>query len=113
MIDCIQMSIRENIRIFHPIDIEQYLEILKTEYGAGKHPQQENTFLIEGLPFYAPQLAEGYTFVLGFNMMPLSHLIIQALVDRQELIPQYTKVRWMQEQDLIFDGQLGDFKNER
>lgn len=107
------MSIRENIRIFHPVDIEQYLEILKTEYGAIEHPQQENAFLIDGLPFYAPQLAEGYIFVLGFNLMPLSQLIIQALVDHQELISKSTKFQWTQEQDLIYEGELENFQDVR
>ncbi len=103
------MGLRENIQIFHPIDIERYLEMLKTAYGAQEHPQQAGAFLIEGLPFYAPQLAAGYVFVLGFNMLPLSHLIIQALAEHPELIPENVLVRWTQEQELIFEKKINDF----
>jgi len=101
------MSLRENIQIFHPVDIERYLDILKTEYGALEHPQQSGAFLIEGLPFYAPQLAEGYVFVLGFNMVPLAHVIIQALAEHPELVPESALVRWTQEQALILESELG------
>jgi hypothetical protein len=99
------MSLRENIQIFHPLDIERYLQILKTEYGAREHPQQDGAYLIDGLPFYAPQQAEDHVFVLGFNMVPLSHLVIQALADHPELISDDVLVRWTQEQDVIFEGQ--------
>ena len=100
------MSLRENIQIFYPVDIERYLDILKTEYGAKEHPQQEDAFLIDGLPFYAPQLVEGYIFVLGFNMVPLSHLLIQAPAEHSELIPGSAKIQWTQEQDIVFDTTL-------
>lgn len=102
------MSLRENIQIFHPLDVERYLEILKTEYGAREHPRQEGAYLIDGLPFYVPQQAEGYVFVLGFNMVPLSPLIIQALADHPELISEDVLVRWSQEQNVIFEGHPAD-----
>ena len=100
------MSLRENIQIFHPVDIERYLEVLKTEYGAQEHSQQKGAYMIDGLPFYSPQQAEGYIFVLGFNMAPLSHLIIQALTECPGLIPEGTKISWTQEQYLLIEDKV-------
>lgn len=103
------MSLRENIQIFHPVDIDRYLEILKTEYGAREHPQKDGAFLINELPFYTPQLAEGYVFVLGFNMMALPHALLQALVD---LIPSETQVCWVAEQELIMEAEIGTVRKQ-
>ena len=107
------MSIRENIQIFHPIDIEEYLKILKTKYGAQEHPKQAEAFLIEELPFYAPRQAEEYVFILGFNMAPLSLVLIQALADSLDLAPKNTRILWTQEQYLIMDILLNDFINKK
>jgi hypothetical protein len=104
------MSIRENIQFFHCIDMGEYLRILVDEYGAQSHPRQPGAFLIEGLPFYAPQHAEEYTFVLGFNMIPLSHTLIQALIAHPELVPENMLIRWCQEQDLVAEGTVEDFR---
>ena len=105
------MGLRENIQIFHPVDIELYLEILNSEYGAQEHPQQAGAFLIDGLPFYAPQLAEGYVFIVGFNMLPLSHLLIRALANHPDIVPESAVVRWTHEQDIILEGKLSVMKN--
>jgi len=104
------MGIRENIQLFHPIDIERYLDILFTEYGAEEHSQQHGAYLIDSLPFYKPQQAEGYVFILGFYMVPLSSVLIQALADSPELAPGDTQVLWTQEQDLIVDTVLDNFE---
>ena len=104
------MGLRENIQLFHLVDIDHYLDILKTEYGAEKHPQQDGAYLIDGLPFYKPQLAEGYVFILSFNMAPLALLLIQALADHPKLAPRDTRVLWTQEQDLIMDEALGEMR---
>ena len=104
------MGIRENIQLFHPIDIDRYLDILIRKYGVEKHPQQDGAYLIDGLPFYKPQLAEGYVFILGFNMAPLSYVLIQALVDCPELAPGDTRILWTQEQDLIVDTSVDNFE---
>jgi len=104
------MGLRENIQLFHPVDVDRYLGILLSEYGAEEHPQQTGAYLIDGLPFYKPQQAEGYVFILGFNMVPLSSVLIQALADSPELAPGDTKVLWTQEQDLILDTVLDNFE---
>jgi hypothetical protein len=102
------MGLRENIQLFHPIDIDRYLDFLITEKGAKEHPQQAGAYLIDGLPFYKPQLAEVYVFILGFNMVPLSSMLIQALADYPDLAPGNTRVLWTLEQDLIMDVLLDD-----
>jgi hypothetical protein len=104
------MSIRENIQFFHRVDPNEFLHILIDEYGAQPHPRQPGAFLIEGLPFYAPQQAEEYTFVLGFNMIPLSHTLIQALITHPELVPENMLIRWTQEQDLVAEGTVKNFR---
>jgi hypothetical protein len=47
---------------------------LKAEYGLEKHPHQPRTYLVDGLPFYHPQQGGEYSFILGFNMVPLPFL---------------------------------------
>lgn len=102
------MGLRENIQVFHPVDIDRYLDFLMAEKGAEEHPQQPGAFLVDGLPFYRPQLAEGYIFILGFNMVPLSSVLIQILADHPDLAPGDTRVLWTLEQDLIMDTLLDD-----
>ena len=104
------MSIRENIQFFHRVDPSEYLRILLDEYGAQPHPRQPGAFLIDGLPFYAPQHVDEHTFVLGFNMVPLSQTLIQVLIAHPELVHDQMFIRWMQEQDLVAEGTLGDFR---
>jgi hypothetical protein len=104
------MSIRENIQCFHHVDPNEYLRILIDEYGAQPHPHQPDAFLIKGFTFYPPQHAEEYTFVLGFNMVPLSHTLIQALISHPELIMDNVLIRWTQEQDLVAEGTVEDFR---
>lgn len=114
------MSVRENIQFFHPFDTKTYLDILKTEYGAKENPAQFGTYLIDDpeLPFYEPKEIDAHISVLGFNYFLLSSLLIQAIVDHPELVPDEALVRWTQEQDLVLEktaGELrgkGDLKNK-
>lgn len=105
------MSIHENIQIFHDVDVEKYLAILIREYGAIEHPQQADAYLLEKLPFHKPQIAEGYVFILSFNMRPLSYLLIQALADHPELTPADAKILWTQEQELLLETTVGKIKD--
>ena len=103
------MSIRENIQFFHTINIEKYLDTLREEHGIRKHPIQPGAYLIDGLPFYRPMQTGVYTFILGFNMAPLSPKLIQTLANHPELASESTSFRWTQEQELIAEGMLKDF----
>ena len=103
------MSIRENIQVFHHFDPDEYLEILSSEYNVQPHPSQKSAFIIDDVPFYAPNIREDHVFILGFNMVPLSPALIQVLVNHvnhPELVPRNTLVLWTQEQDLIFEGEV-------
>ncbi len=106
------MSYRENLEVYHPLDVEKYLEVLKTEHGAIEHPAQRGSFLIgePKLPFYKPQKTEDHAFILGFNWVPLSASLLKALVDHPELAPDETLIRWTEEQELIFEATLGDLR---
>lgn len=108
------MSIRENIQIFHKLDIEEYLEILEKEYGAREHPIQANSHLIDDpkLPFYQPTQCDEHVFIMSFNYAPLSSLLIQALIDHPELIPQNALVRWTAEQELILENAIGELRSQ-
>lgn len=106
------MSVVENIQFFHRFDPKTYLEILKSEYGAKENPAQYGTYLIDDpeLPFYQPEEIDGYVSVLGFNYYLLSSLLIQAIVDHPELVPDAALVRWTQEQDLVLEKTLGELR---
>ena len=106
------MSVRENIQFFHPFNPDEYLRILVDEYGAEPYTNQENAFLVEGLPFYAPKKSDEHVFVLGFNLLPLSQVLIRALIDHPELAPDNTLIRWTQEQELIAESTLADLRHK-
>jgi hypothetical protein len=107
------MSVRENIEIFHPFDTKTYTEILKSEYGARDHPAQPGSFLIDDpeLPFYEPKTLEDHVSILGFNYALLSNLLIQAIIDHQELVPDDVLIRWTQEQDLVMEKTAGELRS--
>ena len=104
------MSIRENIQFFHTINTDDYLDMLKREYDVQEHPNQPRAYLVDGLPFYHPMQTEEHIFILGFNMVPLSPKLIQVLAEHPELASEDTFVRWTQEQELIKEGKLKEFR---
>jgi len=107
------MSLRENIELFHQLDIDKYLDVLKQDFGVRDHPSQTNSFLVgdPGLPFYKPRQAEDHISILGFNYVPLPSILLQAMVDHPELIPDGAFVRWTAEQELIMESYLGDLRS--
>ena len=106
------MSIRENIEIYHPIDVDEYLSILRNEFNARNHPSQTGSFLIgkEGLPFYEPRQVGDHISILSFNTVPLSDDLIQALINHPEIVGDEVVVRWTQEQELIVETTIGDLR---
>ena len=100
------MSVRENIELYGLTDEEQYVEILIREFGAAKHSIQEDTYMLEGLPFYTPRLADDHLLILSFNNVPLPDSLVEALVSHPELFADDVIVRWTQEQDLRFEATL-------
>jgi len=107
------MGIRENIQINHQVDIDRYVEVLKTDYGVVDHPEKPGALLINDLPFYIPQASSEereYVFILSFNYLPLPHVLIQALIEHPELAPSTTFIRWTAEQDLVVEGNLGELQ---
>lgn len=87
------MSIRENIEIYHPLDLDQFLEVLKRDDGVVEHPSQAGALIADNLPFYSPRISEDHVAVLGFNKIPLPDTIIQSLVDHPGLAPDDTIIR--------------------
>jgi len=106
------MGIRENIQIYHQVDIDRYVEVLKSDYGVEDHPDNPGTLLINDLPFYTPQASSerDYVFILSFNYLPLPHVLTQALIEHPELAPSTTFVRWTAEQDLVVEGNLEELQ---
>ena len=100
------MSVRENIQLYPGIDVENYIEVLKSDFGAEEHPSQPDAFLVDELPFYYPQQTETNTCVLGFNYLPLSGALILALIKHPEFFPDGCIIRWTQEQELILELQI-------
>jgi hypothetical protein len=106
------MSVRENIELYHKLDLETYIAALISEYGATAHPAQPNTFIMRGLPFYAPIDRSDHVSILSFNGALLPYPLLQALADHPELAPDDVFVRWTQEQDLIWEGTLGELRTQ-
>ncbi len=106
------MSIKENLELYCELDIEKYLRILDEESNVQPHPNQINSYLVDGLPFYRPRQTGDHISVLGFNKIPLSFSLIQALIDHPELVPNSTVVCWTQEQDLILKDTIGNLRRE-
>jgi len=104
------MSVRENIQFYPGVNIEQYMEVFKTDYGAEAHPAQPGALLVDGLPFYSPQTAEDHTFILGFNYVPLPDVLLDALIRHTEHVSDTLLIRWTQEQDLLFETTLKDLR---
>ncbi len=44
-------------------------------------------------------------------MVPLSALLIQALVNHPELAPETTPVQWTAEQEVVVEGELREMKD--
>lgn len=106
------MSVRENIQFFHQFDLDTYLEILKADYGAREHPTQSGCYLIDELPFYEPKWIEDHVTVLSFNYVPLSSLLIAALVNHPELVPDEMLICWTIEQELLLDTTIGEIRSK-
>ena len=106
------MSIRENIELYHTLDLEKYLEILGREWGAEKHPSQAGVLMVDGLPFYSPKKIEDHISFLGFNKVPLPYPLLQVLIGHPELVPDDVFVRWTQEQELILECTFGELRRQ-
>ncbi|MGA7193687.1 MAG: hypothetical protein WBW94_08660 [Anaerolineales bacterium] len=104
------MSIRENIEIYPPLDLHQFLEVLKRDYGLVEHPSQAGALTIDGLSFYSPRISGDHVSILGFNKAPIPDTVVQALVEHPELVPNDVVIRWTQEQELIFECTLGELR---
>ena len=100
------MTVRETIQIFHRFDVDTYLSILK-ERGAKEHPQQEGAYLIDDLPFYKPKQVDEHMSVLSFNYAPLPSIMINALVNHPELVPDDAEILWLIEQDSFLETTMG------
>ena len=106
------MSLRENICIEHPMDIDAYFSILESQHGLRPHPAQADSFLVgdPGLPFYRPNPGEARVSILGFNYAQLPYELVEVLIEHPELAPDKAVVSWTQEQDLLLQSTLGELR---
>jgi len=107
-----KMSIRENIQFFHHFDVDTYLSFLREESCAQKHPEQAGAYLLDDLPFYAPKQIDEHVSVLSFNYAPLPSILINALVNHPELVPDDVEIRWIIEQDLFLETTMGSVREK-
>jgi hypothetical protein len=100
------MSVHECLWVYHPVNIEAYVNVLKEEFGAIPHPEQERAFLIGNppLPFYEPKLIDEKLAVTSFNSISLPDTLLEALTHHPELVPPSAQVNWTIEQDSLFEG---------
>ncbi len=106
------MSVRENIEIYYPLRVEQFLETLSHEDEAQKHPDQAGAFIVEGLPFYRPRYVEDHISILSFNKVPLPYSLLRTLVEHPELVPDDVLIRWTIEQELLLDTTIGEIRRK-
>jgi hypothetical protein len=107
------MSVREVIRFFHQFDSEEYLSILKTERGAVDHPSQPDAYMVDDLPFYRPIEKTEFVYVLSFNRVPLSGILIEALVNHPEVVPDDVLIFWTIEQELLLETTMGEVRGNK
>jgi|APSaa5957512622_1039677.scaffolds.fasta_scaffold38236_2 hypothetical protein len=107
-----KMSLKENIQFFHQFDPDAYLTILLGEYAAREHPSQPDAFLIDELPFYKPEQIEDHVSILSFNYAPLSSILINALVNHPELVPNDVLICWTIEQELLLETTMGEVRSK-
>lgn len=106
------MSVREVIRFFHQFDPEEYMSILKQERGAIEHPAQPDAYMVDNLPFYKPIEKKEYVYVLSFNHVPLPDILIEALVDHPELVPDEVLLFWTIEQEILVETTMGEVRGK-
>jgi hypothetical protein len=106
------MSIRENIELYGFGGLDDYRRILVEEFGAKEHPAQPGALMLEGFPFYSPRQAEDHVSILSFNKVPLPFGLVTALITHPELFPDEIVIRWIQEQELIFECTLGVLRSQ-
>jgi hypothetical protein len=104
------MSIRENLEISQLLDLKQYTRILLRDFGAEKHPVQEDALVLNDQPFYSPRSTGDHISILSFNYAPLPYSLVKALIEHPELVSDYVIVTWTQEQDLVWQGTLGELR---
>lgn len=106
------MSLRENIELYGLPDEEPYIRILIGEFAATRHPSQADAYMVDSLPFYAPRGTGDHLSILGFNHIPLPYSLVAALISHPDLFSDDILVRWTQEQDLIFEANLGQLREQ-
>ena len=106
------MSVREVIRFFHQFNPEEYLSILKGERGAIDHPSQPDAYMVDDLPFYKPIQKSDYLYVLGFNKVPLPDVLIGAMINYPELVPDEVLIFWTIEQELLLETTMGEVRGK-
>jgi hypothetical protein len=79
------MSVTENSGLYHVSDEEKCVEILMHEFGAAKHPGQNDAYSLEEFPFHAPRLVDDQTSIQSFNDLPFPDSLLEASADHSEL----------------------------
>lgn len=55
MLAC-SMSVRENLELYGLPDLRRDGQTLAERSGATRHPNEAEAYILDGLPFYAPEL---------------------------------------------------------
>ena len=53
-----------------------------------------------------------YVSILGFNLVPLPSILLDALANHPEIVPDETNVVWTIEQDLLLDTTVGEIRRK-
>ena len=102
------MSVYEMLRVFHKFDPDKYLSILKDEHGAKPHPSIDDALKVGKTPFYRPQDGGEYIYIVSFNHIPLPEVVLEAVINHPELVPDDVLIFLSAEVDICLETTAGE-----
>ena len=61
---------------------------------------------------YKPKQTDEYVSILGFNLVPLPNVLLDALANHPEMIPDETAIVWTIEQELFLQTTIGEIREK-
>ena len=105
------MSIRENIELYGSLDLESNKHL---QMNIKPSHIQANPMLILWKVRHSINLSNWKIMfqLWDLNMVPLPYSAFEVLLQHPKLAPDDVYIRWTQEQELIFEGTLGELRRE-
>lgn len=97
---------------FKQFDGDAYLKMLENERGANPHPNQDDTYVVDELPFYTPFETEDFVLIVSFNYTPLPQILIDSLITHPELAVDDMLVFWVIESEILLETTMGELRGK-